>query len=364
MLETICLGLTRALFSLSILTGSLAMAAPGPVIKVDDRLTQTALQSLLNDKEGKLIEQIFNAEGRDVFAVRGSLSFHGQVLKVSELVLQPGSELVFEELNVEHHIIVVDKLKLASRVGQDPIYTIRRARPKRPNAPSGQPPKAANGVSPKSHVGGRHGAPGGHGSAGSVGKRGETPKMPSRLVLIVNSVETQPGENRPIGLNIEFKGADGGNGGIGGNGGNGGNGYSGKGGDSNAIRCNRQPGDGGNGGNAGPGGPGGQGGDAGPGADVLIIGPPAAMNLLTYFDFRVEPGQPGVGGSGGAPGSPGIKGRAGHRRGWCQSQRRPGVDGQPASRGIQGERGKPGRLGRVRKVKVKSIDSIFLGNPG
>lgn len=344
-----------ALTALSAL-GSPALAAP----KVEGSFDKTAMRVLFSAKEGELVEAIANAPGTTVFPVDGVTRYGKAILKANELVLQPGSTLEFTDLGAEQHIIIVGKLKLARHPERAPVYTIRRAAPPAAKAPAGKPARAAAGASPTGHLHGRHGIPGGAGATGAAGQVGATPHMPSRLVLIVGSVEIQPGEARPVRLQFVLPGADGGPGGTGGDGGNGGNGYAGKGGDSTVLRCNHQPGNGGDGGRGGTGGVGGRGGAGGAGADVLILGPPEARDLLAYSTFQVTPGKPGAGGPGGNPGAGGRGGRPGHRRGLCTHRPGAGRNAPAGGRGAAGARGAPGRDGEVLMRGIRSVDPMLL----
>lgn len=328
--------------------------------RIEKRANQTAMHALLAAEQGALVSDIFNTRSKRLFPVDGPTPYNEMVLRVDELVLQPGGELILQNLTGERHIIVVDKLKLARHPQKPPIYTIRRVVPPAPPAPAGRPATPAPAAPGRGHVDRRHGKPGGHGAKGGTGAVGRTPHMPGDLYLLVQSVDVQPGEAESVRLKFDLRGADGGPGGAGGRGGDGGDGYSGKGGDADLVRCHRQAGNGGAGGNAGPGGDGGRGGDAGPGANVYIYGTEQALEALSYATFEVGPGKAGAGGPGGPPGAPGAGGRAGHRKGWCTHRPGSGPNGAQAAAGGRGRVGRPAGEGEIKLRQVLRIDEMLL----
>lgn len=337
---------------------SAAPAGASSVVSRENLGDKSVVDVLKNELNLSMTDELVQAQVTQLVPVTTSVAQTQQILKSDELVFQPGSELVLNYEGKSDIIIVVKRLKLARNPSLPPQYTIRRAAPAVPDPPA-KPSKTANGSSPTGYVNGKHGLPGGHGSTGTAGSVGRTRSIPSRLIIVVGSVEVQSGDDAPVKLQLVLPGANGGRGGDGGDGGNGGNGYSGLGGDNSRWRCRRQPGNGGAGGRGGTGGRGGAGGPAGPGMEVWIVGPKQALDALSFATFDLAPGQPGKGGGGGAGGGGGEGGRAGHRRGWCQDRADEGRNGDRGAAGAAGDSGAPASAGKVRMVQVNDIKALW-----
>ena len=310
-----------------------------------------------------LLEGILTSHVHEVYPISGKHIFSERILRAHEVVFQPGSNLVFDNLDRvdgDYLAIVAKRLKFAEpREGH---YTISRGDLVLPRGNDGD--RGTNGANRRHADKGHDGAKGGSGGAGGDGHGGNSMDLPDLYIFADEIVLEGGGSVGSLNMSFIFDGIDGSGGGNGGPGGNGGRG--GDGGEASIrwLSCKHEPRDGGPGGDAGIGGGPGNGGKGGDASDIIIVGPQPVVDSLSYSRFEIEPGRPGSGGARGPQGNPGSGGVHGHREFVCQ---RNSDDGPPGSvpnnpyppRGGLGPDGTRGRVYMVTVLEVSPLLSVW-----
>ena len=297
----------------------------------------------LSEIRGVKIVPVFNVSGRIV--VKDS------IIKTSLLILEPDSELIFDNYESKLWGIVADKIVINGS-----NIKIGRAADKMALVPA-KAPDGTGGAYGHGHLG-SDGAPGGHGTPGAVGSKGATVQIPT-LVVATRNLEVKQGLDLSS-ISFNLNGISGSVGSAGGNGGNGGNAVGGQNGSTSIYKCRRQPGNGGNGGNAGAGGAGGAGGDGGDGGDLIFIANLKIGETLAKAKIFNEAGGGGASGQPGQGGVPGAGGSRGSREGFCQHRASDGSGGAGAPPpAISGPPGKAGDRGSELIVNVSEIGPLL-----
>lgn len=292
----------------------------------------------------------------NIFSIPGQATFAGQVLKADTITFASNSQLELTNLQVPWIAIVARRLQIAapeerftivSAAGDviPPAAAVLLPRP---------PASAGNSGSPTNPGGtGANGSQGQRGVNGALGKSGPV------IYLIANDVLTQPNAPRPtyIDMMVSARGSDGGAGGNGQPGQRGGVGGSGGPSRWNGISCDGGAGNGGKGGDGGRGGDGGDAGRGGNGSQIVLGGPGAVLEILSFGRFNLLPGKAGAPGSGASGGLGGSGGPRGAHTGNCGGGN-PGKSGSAGNRGFSGTAAMPGTKGIIRTVSVDA-DTLF-----
>lgn len=276
------------------------------------------------------------------FVVSGRKIFDGWFIKVDKLVFESGAALVFsKQAQSKHSTLLIIAKQVVMRDANAPgTITWERDAPA-PSGGAGQGPNGQDGFA--NGVAGQQGGPGGPGANGSQGV-----SAPSLLLIAL--------ELPPTGVNVDFRGSDGGPGSLGGAGGQGGRGGAGDSASQSLFNCNRGAGSGGAGGIGGKGGNGGNGGTGGAGGHVTLLAPHESIGAsASKVKILVDPGhggEPGAGGKGGQGGSggPGGNGQAPY----CGGGGNPGPQGFSGLAGSPGEHGQDGSPGQYAMGSISS----------
>lgn len=293
-----------------------------------------------------------------IVSTSGNYVIDDQILRVDELVIQPGSIIQFPETSAPFVAIIAERVRII-----DPDTPITFRRNPAIVAPRGQPgangstgPRGLDGKT--SGNGSKHGSRGGRGSDGSNGKQATPYELPDVWIVFGNIEDAATGA--PIllaNLEMDFRGVSTGPGGNGGKGGRGGRGGNGRDGRANLGVCSRGPGNGGDGGRGGNGGNGADGVQGGDGADIFLVSNRAGIDLLSSARFRLSAGEDGEPGAAGERGERGRPGSRGGQPGTCQSD-----GGSSGPLGLAGKAGseaaESGRAGVIIAYIVDGLEEL------
>ena len=345
-------------FAMVLLTSAIgAMADDGPT---REDHPGSIYDLIFEHKAYRLLEITHTSSMYEVYPVSGDHVFSDSILKTQDLVFQPNSNLILENLSEEYLIIVANRIKFVRP--QDGHYRVSRRNIVLPNGTDG-----VNGIdgadsphAPKGHNGTR----GGSGGNGGDGDDGRSMDLPT-LYIVANEVLLEGESNEtPIKISFIYNGINGSNGGNGGGGGKGGKGGDGGEASQQALRlkCIHEPRDGGPGGYAGIGGAPGNGGDGANGGNIVFVGPQAMIEKFSFSRFEINSGMPGNGGTRGRDGAGGAGGQHGHRKGFCQRDSADGSSGSvpPNPHSYRGQTGKNGSRGRVHMIAIRSVSGLLV----
>lgn len=299
-----------------------------------------------------VVSAIQAANLEDLVTVTGNVTRTEPIIRVKNLVFQPGAALQWKfprngtssfvviaaqrlVLNVPTPPAQVGKLQLLPDIGLAEL-----------NGSAGSPGPA--GSSP----GDDSGRSGGNGTIGGTGTMGGSYQYPTVYIVFRDLVLNSANPSTVPALRIEGGGLRGGDGGPGGPGGPGGSGATGTPGNAENIggvipirTCTAGPGRGGNGGNGGPGGRGGDAGTGGNGATLVYAAPNSQWSGLDRLEVSLVKGGPGNPGGPGSAGGGGQEGGGGHKPHECPNGGGSGSRGSTANPANAGP-GSPGAPGK------------------
>lgn len=265
------------------------------------------------------------------YVVRGTEQFDGWFLQADRLIFESGAHLVFSQTaqSKRNSFFIVAREVIIKDQNKPGMITWERG------AITGEPSTVG-----QAETGTHATADDSGGGAGHTGRQGNPGYPGNNAPSLTLFVKQCPAS----GLEINFRGQDGGKGGKGQKGGNGGNGAKGHPASQNMFTCTNGAGNGGPGGTGGHGGKGGVGGTGGKGGAVTLVSLTDHLPTLTQrFRVVVTGGLGGPGGDGGVGGGGGNEGPGGEQAlPWCQGN---GSDGSPGPAGGNGPSGDPGMMG-------------------
>jgi hypothetical protein len=266
------------------------------------------------------------------YVVEGTRIFDGPVLLARDLVFQPGSRLVLEDVKgfsgeQGERYIAARTIRVLPG-GATPIITWGR-----PQSSEGKPvPVGKAGPGP---MGATHGSEGGPGEPGQIGNPGYPGRSAPSVIVFVSQWIGGP-------LAVDLAGQAGQEGGLGQQGGDGGFGRQGSPGVTSLFDCRSGGGDGGRGGVGGAGGRGGTGGRGGNGGTFVVVSTENTIKTaLEALTVSLAGGAGGPGGKGGSGGGGGQGGSGGNGSGHCRGGM-PGPNGGPGPEGLAGASGPDG----------------------
>ena len=296
--------------------------------------------------------------------ISGQYHLEQSVIKSEIVYFNPGSKLIFTDINAPYWLIWADEIKLnmsgkGNYIGKDRSFSW----PPLPQAPSGQ-----NAKNVHFYIGnGRDGAHGLSGAQGQPGIKGAVVDLPP-LYIIANSVSFTDDKGNHMrdantlvsNLTIDMSGITSQEPSLSGNGGHGSNGLDGLAGNSKALKCRYLPGRGGNAGGGslfGPPADGTRGGDAG---HIYLVGAADFIRTLSYANILQQGGLQSAPGKVGDLGAPGRKGSRGSRKGWCQHVADDGVEGQIPKAHFPkvGNIALPGSTGSLIQKTIPALKSL------
>ena len=275
-----------------------------------------------------------------LFAVDGSETFDGDVLKADVISFARNSELVLRKTDAPVILIAARDVKFPDA---DASYRIRFDDLAAPGGSDGlDGARGANGDGETNFKG----HPGTSGAPGRAGQTGASRSLPTVYLLVGRfSVGDDPSPSL-INLAFKFRGTTGGDGGRGGSGGRGGDGARGHKGSDGPFNCKHGAGEGGRGGDGGKGGAGGNGGRGGDGASLVFVSTPTGTSQFGYTAIMNQGGYGGNSGVPGRAGDPGDGGPGGHGSTFCGGGKGGPSGSRPAAAtpGVDGARGNKGTV--------------------
>ena len=303
------------------------------------------------------------AKEADVLQITGTVRIDDPILKVDQLVFQPGGILEMPWRNFGGPVIIFAKRIRLIATSSAPALIRKSSKEKPQTMPVIYIDDWAK-IKSSPGIDGAHGAyDGANGANGGPGGPGaDMAKVEgvSGLMIIAGKVEVvaPAGDLKTPNLTIDWTGFRGGPGGTGKPGGRGGNGKPGLDArDGDLFNCDRGGQDGGNGGNGGPGGAGGKGADGGDSGGIAFVSDQQGLDVLTAATIKIEGGQPGDGGAGGPGGVPGSGSSGGDGSSHCGG----GKFGKNGTPGLVGAPGQPGTgIGEKGQILTRNItDPLF-----